>query len=285
MRSKSSFILLIIPVIIAAASSAPVPHTPEGRPDFTGVWETRLVNDFAKGDERSIPYTTAGHEAWKNVDLKNDPLFACLFPGVPRIMFSGFPIQVVQQPGLIVILFEFMRLWRTIPLDGRTHPARMEPAFLGDSTGTWEGDTLVVDTVSLKGTPSIWLDPVGHQSSDALHVTERLTRTPEGIQYRAIIDDPKMYSKPWPVRDILLKPVKPSPGLGDLMEFVCNENKRDLEHMVSTKTIDPEWDLTRPRYVLRQHAILFGGIALVGMATVLGALAWLRGWLLARTRK
>src|SRR5207248_2848610 len=152
--------------------------------------------------------------------------FACLFPGVPRIMFSGSPIQIVQQPGLIVILFEFMRLWRTIPLDGRPHPARMDPAFLGDSTGNWEGDTLVIDTVSLKGAPSIWLDPVGHQSSDALRVTERLTRTPAGIQYRAIIDDPKMYSRPWQVRDIELKPVKPAQGLGDLMEFVCNENKR-----------------------------------------------------------
>jgi hypothetical protein len=69
---------------------------------------------------------------------------------------------VRPTPTHRVILFEYMHTFRSIPLNGRPHPADMEPAFMGDSTGHWEGDTIVVDTVGLKGPPWTWLDTAGH---------------------------------------------------------------------------------------------------------------------------
>ena len=104
----------------------------------------------------------------------------------------------------------------------------------GDSTGHWEGDTLVVDTAGLKGPPWTWLDTAGHQHSDALHVIERIQRTPDGIAYEFTVDDPVMYSKPWTLQRTLT-PLKMTPGLPELIEYNCDENNRDLKHLISTK--------------------------------------------------
>ena len=71
---------------------------------------------------------------------------------------------------------------------------------MGDSTGHWEGDEIVVDTVGLKGPPWTWLDTAGHQHSDALHVIERFRRTAGNIEYQYTVDDPKMYAQPWTPR-------------------------------------------------------------------------------------
>jgi hypothetical protein len=144
-------------------------------------------------------------------------------------------MQIVQTRDYLVMMFEYMRLWRAIPLDHRPHPPKMEPAFMGDSTGWWEGDTLVIDTTSLKDGSWTWLDTAGHQHSDALHVIERLRRTgPDTIAYEMTVDDAKMYSRPWKHERTMTK-LKVTPGLPELIEYSCNENNKDLEHLISTK--------------------------------------------------
>ena len=105
---------------------------------------------------------------------------------------------------------------------------------MGDSTGTWDGDTLVVDTTGLKDSPWTWLDTAGHQHSGALHVIERFRRTATGIDYEYTVDDPKMYSKPW-VQKRALTPLRVAPGLTELIEYACTENNRDVQHLISTK--------------------------------------------------
>ena len=110
---------------------------------------------------------------------------------------------------------------------------------MGDSTGHWEGDTLVIDTVSLKDAPWTWLDTAGHQHSDVLHVIERLRRTPTAIQYDYTVDDPKMYSKPW-VQERMITPLKINPRIGELIEYECTENNRDLQHLVPNKPAAPK---------------------------------------------
>jgi hypothetical protein len=132
------------------------------------------------------------------------------------------------------MIFEYMRLWRSIPLNNRPHPADMEPSFMGDSTGRWDGDTLVIDTTKLMDAPWTWLDTAGHQHSDALHVTETLRRTPTGIAYGFTVDDPKMYSKPWTL-ERSMTPLKVNPAIGELIEYSCTENNRDVQHLISTK--------------------------------------------------
>ena len=129
----------------------------------------------------SVPYTDRGREAFRTHDSKDDPTSNCWFPGVPRIMQSPYPAQIVQTDEYFLILFEYMHMFRSIPLNNRPHPKNMEPMFMGDSTGHWEGDTIVVDTVGLKDAPWTWLDTAGHQHSDELHVIERFERVPEGM--------------------------------------------------------------------------------------------------------
>ena len=149
-------------------------------------------------------------------------------------MQSPYPAQIVQTDEYFLILFEYMHMFRSIPLNNRPHPKNMEPMFMGDSTGHWEGDTIVVDTVGLKDAPWTWLDTAGHQHSDELHVIERFERVPEGINYQFTVEDPKMYKEPWTLKR-LMTPLKLVPGLPELLEYVCSENNRDLDHLRSTK--------------------------------------------------
>jgi hypothetical protein len=150
-------------------------------------------------------------------------------------MQSPYPIQILQTRDYLVILLEDMHTWRSIPLNGRPHPQNMEPAFLGDSVGHWEGDTLVVDTSNLKDAPWTWLDTAGHQHSDALHVIERFDRKPGTIAYQYTIDDPKMFSSPWTTPPRTFVPLKVVPGLPEIIEYSCSENNRDVQHLMSTK--------------------------------------------------
>src|SRR5881409_4402636 len=85
-----------------------------------------------------------------------DPIANCLPQGVPRINASPPPWKVIQKPDFIVILYESANMWRQIFLDGRELGNDFTPAWLGYSTGRWEGDTLVVDTKGLNG--KTWLD-------------------------------------------------------------------------------------------------------------------------------
>jgi hypothetical protein len=225
---------LLAPALALAQSAAPsIPGMPDGKPDFSGYYDIPYVPNMALNKEDEVPYTERGRAAYRNHDAKDDPTANCWLPGVPRIMQSPYPIQIVQSPGILVILFEYMHTFRSIPLNGRPHPPRMEPAFLGDSTGHWEGDTLVVDTAGLKGPPWTWLDTAGHQHSDALHVVERFERTAANIQYEFTVDDPPMYSRPW-THHRVLKPLKFTPGLPELLEYNCTENNRDVQHLVPT---------------------------------------------------
>jgi hypothetical protein len=95
------------------------------------------------------------------------------------------------------------------------------------SVGRWEGDALVIDTTGFNGKK--WLDnTAGHPSTEALHVTERFRRRDFGhLDLQFIIDDPKAYTKPWSVNLPLLLFADT-----ELLEYVCNENEKDLKHMV-----------------------------------------------------
>jgi hypothetical protein len=104
------------------------------------------------------------------------------------------------------------------------------PTWHGYSTGRWDGDTLVVETRGFNG--KAWLDQLGRPTTDALHVTERFRRKDVGhMEIQITIDDPKAYTRPWGLTEEV--------GLvlgTDLMEFICNENNRDLEHLPGNTT-------------------------------------------------
>ncbi len=220
-----------------SAAASNIPRMPDGKPDFSGYWNLPYFPNMArtKEMEAAVPYTPAGLAAYRDHDSKDDPTARCLYPGVPRIMDSPYPMQIVQTKDFVVMAFEYMKLWRVIPTDHRPHPANLPPSLMGDSVGWWEGDTFVIDTAGLMGAPWTWLDTAGHQHSDQLHVVERLQRTtPDTLILDFTVDDPVLYSKPWNNHRVI-KPLKQTPGLPMLLEYSCNENNKDLQHLISTK--------------------------------------------------
>jgi hypothetical protein len=236
---RSLIALTMFGCAVTALFAQEGPRTADGKPDFSGLYGIPYTPNMAQGKEQDVPYTERGRQAYVNHDSKDDPTSNCWFPGVPRIMQSPYPARIVQTKDYLIILFEYETMFRMIPLDGRPHPKNMEPSFMGDSVGHWEGDTLVVDTANLKDAPWTWLDTAGHQHSDALHVIEHFRPGTNGsVDYEFIVDDPKMYTKPW-VNKRPLRPLKPTPGLPDLLEYNCSENNKDLDHLRSNKPALP----------------------------------------------
>src|ERR1700682_661954 len=105
----------------------------------------------------------------------NDPIVNCVPPGVPRVyLIRGEPVEILQSPGKVVMLFEYDHFIREIFTDGRQHPKDLSPTWMGDAVGKWEGDTLVVDTVGFND--KTWLDNDGHPHSEDLHVVQAMRR-------------------------------------------------------------------------------------------------------------
>jgi hypothetical protein len=209
--------------------SAPAPRTADGKPDLSGVWEhlnSRTTAYYLDGVD--IPWRPWAKEIFdQNTadNQKENPEGHCLPRGVPKA--DAFDIhKIVQTPALIVILYEYQNSFRQIFLDGRPLPADPNPTWMGYSVGRWEGETLVVESNGFNG--KAWLSGRGNPTSEAMHLTERILRRDFGhLDIRITIDDPKAYAKPWTAE--LHPELIPDT---DLIEFVCNENERDVSHLV-----------------------------------------------------
>jgi hypothetical protein len=153
------------------------------------------------------------------ISESNDPILQCFPPGVPRIyLIRGEPLEIANLPGRVLMLFEYDHFVRNIYTDGREHPKDLPGSWMGDSTGKWEGDTLVVDTTGFND--KTWLDNDGHPHTEDLHVVERIRRVNhDTLTIDTTIEDPKAYSKPWGGHAIY--ELKPGWNLG---EMVCADN-------------------------------------------------------------
>lgn len=211
--------------------SAPAPRV-GGHPDLSGVWNPnpRFLRDIAADlKAENVPL-----QPWAKAEFEQradgsqagvEPDANCLPQGVPKIDTAPAPWKVVQTPNLVVVVYEAFNLWRQIFLDGRDFAPDLNPTWMGYSTGKWDGDTLVVESRGFNG--KAWLDQLGRPTTDALHVTERFRRKDFGhLDIQVTIDDAKAYTKPWTVTySATLLPE------GELMEFICNENNRDIPHL------------------------------------------------------
>jgi hypothetical protein len=193
--------------------------------DLSGIWmERQNLVTFSDQEPPMTPWALAKFRAAKPgygpraTSDSQDPLLSCVPPGVPRIMLIPFPMQIVQTPSEVIMLFEYDHHVRHIYLDRREHRQDLGPTWMGDSIGKWEGDTLVVDTTGLND--KTWLDQVGHPHSDALHVIEHIRRVDrDTLQDDLTIDDPRAYTKPWTGQQVFkLKPT------WHLFEYVCEDN-------------------------------------------------------------
>jgi hypothetical protein len=213
--------------------TAPTPHKADGKPDLSGIWGTEsakyLVNiaaDFKPGELPIQPWADAiTKERMTGIHAAEESNANCEPPGVPRIDNTPNPFKIVQEPDMIVILYEAFGQFRQVFLDGRKLPTDANPTWLGYSVGRWDGNTFVAESTGFNG--KTWLDQAGHPTTEALHVTERYARRNFGhMDLQITIDDPKAYTKPWTI----IEPMVLLPDT-DLIEYVCNENEKDLKHL------------------------------------------------------
>ncbi len=142
---------------------------------------------------------TAALESPAKGSPNNDPWKMCQPVGPFRMMaVDGVKIELAPAASRIVMLFEDLShgMMRTIYMK-RGHPEKLEPTWLGDSVGRWEGNVLVVDTVGFND--ETWLNGKGAQHSDALHLVERIRPVPGGryLEYKMTAEDPKALAKPY----------------------------------------------------------------------------------------
>ena len=203
---------------------APAPKAADGKPDFSGIWHAPTQKYLANlaADGIQVPMTAWAQQVFKQRTANNGidrPSASCLPHSVTDFDAHNTPRKILQQPGLLVMLFESYHSYRQIFTDGRALPKDPEPAWFGYSVGRWEGDTLVVETSGIN--EKTWLDDAGHPHSDALHLTERFRRVTFGrMDVQITIADPKAYTKPWTVSfNWELMPDT------DLLDWVCENNK------------------------------------------------------------
>jgi hypothetical protein len=217
-----------------------VPRTSDGVPDFSGVWEGHMPPSARKWAGYSFtgeipemtPWGKAQYEMTKpswgpravvdSTDMVNPTTgneIGCFPTGVPRIYVHPFPMEILQVPGRVVELFEFNHFVRQIYTTGpHEHAKDLDPTWMGDSVGWWEGETLVIDSVGFND--KTWLDRAGLPHSDQLHVIEHITRPKhDTLVVHITVDDPKAYTKIWEGERIYV--LEPD---WKLTEMICEDN-------------------------------------------------------------
>jgi hypothetical protein len=210
--------------------SAPAPRAPNGKPDLSGLWRTDPAGTAETGKAedavKALPWADALTQKRKETIGKDSPSVLCLPPGPVVDMGVG---RIVQSPNILVMLWGGT-LYREIFMDGRELPKDPNPDWMGYSVGHWEGDTLVIESIGFND--RTWLDDDGHPHTEALHVTERIHRSDYGhMEIIRTLVDPGALAEPWtvPVKLELYADTEP-------LEYVCNENERDRDHLVGKTT-------------------------------------------------
>jgi hypothetical protein len=206
----------------AMAADDTLPRLADGHPDFSGIWQTTSAADYdlephatrsdappgvgvVVGDV--IPYLPAALEHRRQnfaVRATADSAQKCYSLGVPRSVYYPEPFQILQRANDLTLIHQRGYQVRTIWTNGSLHPLEKHNEYwLGDSRGTWQGDTLVVDVTDFND--ETWLDRSGNFHSTDLHVVERWRFVDANtIEYQAWIEDPQVFSKAWEIGSIYL---------------------------------------------------------------------------------
>ena len=216
----------------SAFQPSPTPPPPAPRRDLSGIWDAGSAGISGPGHVAS-PFTPWAEERLKEMKPGNgpravheseinDPLNTMCDPaGFPRnVLYEFRPIQIVQTPNQVLILYLYERRWRVIWTDGRPLPKDPDPRWYGYSVGRWEDDfTFVVQTIGMD--ERTWLDNAGNPHSFDLRVEERYRRVNrDTLEVTVTINDPTAYTKPWVPRTGL--PLKLMPPDTDLREWICS---------------------------------------------------------------
>lgn len=251
-------VLLALPVSAQDAETRPAPRLPDGRISLTGPpgeignWDgragTTLATNIREGaldrgplgdlnlpenlsiDE--VPFHPWAREAYdyrQSTFTKDDPHTRCKPSGGARMFHTPYGFEILDLPDAGQIVFLSVgapHSWRVVYMDGREHPADLEPTWFGHSVGHWEGDTLVIDTVGYND--KFWMTREGLPHTEQLHTVERLSRPDfDTLRYEVTIDDPGAYTDTWTGGWF----IKWVPG-NEPFDYLCQENNLDAARMI-----------------------------------------------------
>lgn len=239
-KQASPLRFLLAALAIATASSAQAAAPAAGQ-DISGVWWATTYSPkipLVGGGE--LPYTADGKAAYdKNIAaLKSGQLIDaarryCVPDGVPRILATPYPFEVIHTPGQTTILYEMNHAIRPVAMD-KPLPSDKDlipyPYYLGHSVGHWDGDTLVVETAGFND--KTFLDATGAPHSDAMKTTERLRKIGNNqLEDVVTVHDPDMFTRDWSARFVYQQRNNIR-----IQDYVCGEKHRDIS---SVRGVNP----------------------------------------------
>ena len=193
-----------------------------GTPDGKGIWMPVLEFGAHLLPPAEIPFLPWAKRMYEERSITQlEPHTRCKPSGGVRQLQTPYGVEIIELPDAKrIFMFDVggPHSFRTVYMDGRTHPLSIVPSFYGHSIGWWEGkDTLVIDTIGYS--EGFWLDRKGLPSTDRLHTVERFTRRLlDTTDYEITIDDPAAYTRPFSARfELRLEPaIEP-------YEYICQE--------------------------------------------------------------
>lgn len=190
--------------------SSLVVDPPNGRtPALTADGRARAAAAQGQGSFGPGPFDT-----FEDFSLYDRCIARGLSAGMSAVLY-GNGIVIAQSPDSVTITYEMVHETRVIPLDSRPHLADGVTQYNGNSRGSWDGDTLVVETRGFTNKTSVGAAP----NSTSLRTVERIRRVdPDMIEYRITIDDPVTYTAPFTVRAMWTA----QPGY-EVYEYSCHE--------------------------------------------------------------
>jgi hypothetical protein len=245
MRKFLTCVLLTGLAATAAAQQNDRPARIGDQPNFNGIWQAlntanwnleahsaEALEDFWQlgslgaippgqsvvvgGEIPYLPEAAAQREEYRANWPDSDPETFCYLPGIPRASYMPYPFQIVQDgENDILFIYEYASANRLVAMNEHIEPP--VDTWMGQSNGSWDGDTLVIETKGFNGRAH--LDRAGNHLSPAAIVTERLSLvTPDHIDYEVTIADVRTFSEPWTMRMPLYRRIEP---YAQLMEFKC----------------------------------------------------------------
>ncbi|MBF8269249.1 MAG: hypothetical protein HW386_958 [Gammaproteobacteria bacterium] len=215
-RSLAGILITFMVITHVYARTGPA-HNGSGRTDFTGVWAPVFSEDWGprlpgpeRGDYVGLPVNDAARkvaDAW-DADIQYRLEGQCIPHTAVYIMRSPFQFEILQSDNILTMVSESFEQVRTVYLDGRDHHPEEAPlTYMGNSVGSWDGDTLVIRTVNMEE-GYIRRNGLPHSSKAVL--TERLIRHTgtygDYLTLIQIVEDPVYLTEPL-VRSISFKHV------------------------------------------------------------------------------
>lgn len=231
----------VVAALFAATALSTAAYAADAAPDISGTyWTTTYSPKIQPVGGGELPLSPAGKAAYeknmaglKDGSLVDNARKFCVPDGVPRVLATPYPFEVIQAPpGQVTIIYELNHQIRTVAMDKKL-PSDDElsifPYYNGHSVGHIEGDTLVVDTAGFKD--KMFADATGTPLSDDLHTVERIRKvSPTQLEDVITIHDPQNYTRDWQARFVytLRNDIR-------LEDYVCGEPHRDISSVAGVR--------------------------------------------------